>query len=98
MHRRRIAVAVAASEQTLIDVSGYLDAGGINDRLPPSSSKIDFAGGGAYAWITLSKKQIRRVQADLRHHRKPRVILTVSAVDEAGNTSRPRHLTVALRK
>src|SRR4051812_6845315 len=98
MKRRRVAVAVTASEQTLVDVSGYLDAGGINDRLPPSSSKIDFAGGGAYVWITLSTKQIRRVQGDLRRHRKPRGILTVSAVDEAGNTSRPRHLTVALRK
>lgn len=96
--RRRIRVATAVSERALVDVSGFLDAGGINDRLKPASTGITVGGGGAYVTITLTAKQVRRVLGDLRRHRRPKVLLTVSAVDPAGNTSAPRHLTVALRR
>ncbi len=46
LKRRRVYVAVTASEKALVDVSGYLDAGGINDRVKPVASKVDLAGGG----------------------------------------------------
>src|SRR4051812_23017458 len=98
MRARRVTIAVSASERTLVDVSGYLDAGGINDRLKPATSRIDVGGGGTYVRVTLSKTQVRRVLKDLRRRKRARVILTVSAVDGAGNTSRPRHLTVAFRR
>jgi RTX calcium-binding nonapeptide repeat (4 copies) len=98
LRRRRLAIAVSASERSLVNISGYLAARGLNDQLRPRTARIDVGGGGAEVRLTLTGKQLRRVLADLRRGRRPRVILTVSAVDAAGNTSRPRRLTVTLRR
>jgi hypothetical protein len=96
--RRSIALAVTASEKAIINVSGYLDAGGINARLKPVASSVALAGGGTLVTVALSKVQAARALADLRHRRSPKLHLTVSGVDPAGNTSKPRHLTIWLRR
>ena len=97
MKRRSIAVAVAADEKAAINVSGYLDAGGVNNRLkvPPA---VDLGEGGTRVAIKLSKKQAKLAMRDLARGRTPKVRLTVSAVDPAGNTSKPAHLKVALKR
>jgi hypothetical protein len=95
---RRIAVAVTVSEPARIDVSGFLDAAGLNDRLTPRTARVAVGGGGTVVRVPLSAKQIRRALAQLRKHRRVRVTVTVSAVDAAGNPSRSRHLTIALRR
>lgn len=95
---RRVAVAVTVSEPARVDVSGFLDAAGRNDRLTPRIARVTVGGGGTTVRVTLTATQVRRVLAELRRRRRARVVLTVSAVDAAGNTSGSRHITVALRR
>lgn len=96
MKRRSVAVAVSASEKAAINVSGYLDAGGVNRRLkvPPA---VNLGEGGTRVGVKLSKGQAAAALRDIRRGKRPKVRLTISAVDPAGNTSKPRHLVVALR-
>jgi Ca2+-binding RTX toxin-like protein len=96
--KRRIAIAVTTSERAIVNASGFLDARGINTRMKPTASNITVAGGGAYAYLTLSKKQVRDALVDLRHRHRPKILVTVSAVDAAGNTSPPQRLTIRLRR
>jgi Ca2+-binding RTX toxin-like protein len=96
MKRRQVAVAVSASEKAAINVSGYLDAGGVNRRLkvPPA---VNLGEGGTRVAVKLSKGQAGAALRDIRRGKHPKVKLTISAVDPAGNTSQPRHLVVTLR-
>jgi RTX calcium-binding nonapeptide repeat (4 copies) len=96
MKRRSVTVAVSASEKSAINVSGYLDAGGVNRRLkvPPA---VNLGEGGTRVGVKLSKGQASVALRDIRRGKRPRVKLTISAVDPAGNTSKPRHLVVRLR-
>lgn len=96
--RRRITIAVTASERSLVNVTGFVDAGGINAQIRPRTARVEVDGGGALLTLTLTKTHVRRALADLRRRRKPRVLLTLSAVDAAGNTSRARRMTIALRR
>jgi hypothetical protein len=98
LRKRSISVAVTVNERAEVDVSGYLAAGGINDRLTPITSTVKVGGGGTLVRVKLSRTQARRVMSDLRHHHKPSMRITVSAADPAGNTSRPRHLTISLAR
>jgi hypothetical protein len=98
MTRRRLAIAVSVSEIARVDASGFLDAGGINRRLSPLSSRVKVGGGGITLHLTLTKSQTRSALADLRRRRAPRVRMTLSATDAAGNTSRPKHLTIRLAR
>jgi hemolysin type calcium-binding protein len=98
LRKRSVSVAVTVNERAQVDVSGYLAAGGINDRLKPIASTVKVGGGGTLVRVRLSRTQARRVLSDLRHHRKPRMRITISAADPAGNTSRPRHLTISLAR
>jgi hypothetical protein len=93
---RTVAVSVSASEKAAINISGYLDAGGVNRRLkvPPA---VNLGEGATRAGIKLSKAQAAVALRDIRRGRAPKVRLTISAVDPAGNTSKPRRLTVRLR-
>lgn len=97
MRRHRIVLSVEASEQALINVSGFVVAGGINSPLKRVKPAVDLGEGGTTVAVTLTKGQVAKVLSDLRRGRKPKLRLTVSAVDPAGNTSVPRHLTIALR-
>lgn len=97
LRKRSVAVSVAASEQALINISGYVVAGGINSPLKKVKPGVDLGEGGIRMKVTLSKGQVAKVLADLHRGRKPALRLTVSAVDPAGNTSAPRHLIVALK-
>jgi Ca2+-binding RTX toxin-like protein len=93
---RKVTVDVSASEKAAINVSGYLVAGGINNRLkvPPA---VDLGEGGTSVGIKLSKGQAALALRDIHRGRAPKVKLTISAVDPSGNTSKPRHLVVTLR-
>jgi Ca2+-binding RTX toxin-like protein len=95
--RRRLTVLVTTSEPALIDASGFLSAGGLNTRLTPAEAEIKVGGGGAKLRLKLSKRARRLIQRDRRRHRHSRARVTVSAVDAAGNTSRPRRITIVLR-
>src|SRR4051812_16765455 len=94
--RRSIVVSVSASEKAAINVSGYLDAGGVNHRLkvPPA---VNLGEGGTRVGVKLTRGQVAVALRDIHRGRVPKVKLTISAVDPAGNTSKPRHLVVALR-
>lgn len=96
MKRRQVAVSVSASEKAAINISGYLDAGGVNRRLkvPPA---VNLGEGGTRVGVKLSKGQAAVALRDIRRGKRPKVRLTISAVDPAGNTSKPRHLLVTLR-
>jgi hypothetical protein len=96
--RRRIAIAVTATERAIVNASGFLDARGLNQRMKPSTSRIDVAGGGAFVYLTLSRKLVRDALVDLRRKHRPRITVTISAVDAAGNTSPPQRLTIRLRR
>jgi hypothetical protein len=96
--RRRITIAVSVSERALVNVGGFLDARGTNDKVRGTATAVLVPGGGTYVTVTLSATQVRRALADLRRRRRPRLRLTISAVDPAGNTSPPRRLTIALRR
>jgi len=97
MRKRSVAVSVAASEQALINISGFVVAGGINSPLKKVKPGVDLGEGGIRMKVKLSKGQVAKVLSDLGRGRKPKLRLTVSAVDPAGNTSAPKHLTVGLK-
>lgn len=98
LRRRRVTIAVSVSERALVNVSGFLDARGLNDQVRPAATAITVPGGGTYVRLTLSAKHVRRALADLRARKRPRLRLTISAVDAAGNTSPPRRMTIALKR
>jgi hypothetical protein len=96
--RRAVTMVATSSEPGIVQATGYLEAGGINDRLEPVRAEVRVGGGGVRLRLGLTRRQLRLIAGDLRRHRTPRVRLTVSSVDAAGNTSRVRHLTVLLRR
>ena len=96
--RRTVTVAVSVSERAQVDVSGYLAVAGVNEPLKAVSSTVKIGGGGTTLRIRLTRGQAKRVLADLRRHRKPKLRLTISAADPAGNTSRTRRLTISLAR
>jgi hypothetical protein len=98
MKHRSVAISVRASEQSLINVSGFVVAGGINSALKKVRPGVDLGEGGIRMKVGLSKGQLAKVLNDLRRHRRPKLRVTVSAVDPAGNTSTPKHLTIALKR
>jgi Ca2+-binding RTX toxin-like protein len=96
--KRRLKMVATSSEKGLVQVTGFLQAGGINQRLEPVRATVDVGGGGVRINIVLSKRMARSARRDLRSHRHPRIHLTVTSVDPAGNTSAGRHLTIRLRR
>ncbi len=96
--RRRYKVLVTASEPSRVNASGFLSAGGTRTRLPTGSGQIKVGGGGLTLRLRLSRAQLRTVKRDLRRRRRPKAVVTVSAVDPAGNTSRPRRIRIAFRR
>ena len=88
--RRTVTVMISVSERAQVDVSGYLSVAGINHPLKPVAGSIKVGGGGITMRIRLTRSQAKRVVADLRRRRKPRLQLTISAADRAGNTSRSK--------
>ena len=98
LKRRTLRVAASSSESGLIGVTGYLVAAGVNDRLTPASAKVTVAGAGVEIKIKLAKRQAKMALRDLKHHKHPRVRLTVAATDAAGNTSSVRRFWVYLAR
>jgi hypothetical protein len=96
--RHTFKVLATASEPSIVDASGYLIAGGINTKLKAAKTKVKVGGGGATLRLGLSKRMVRLIKRDLRRHRHPRARVTVSAVDAAGNTSRPRRIWISFRR
>jgi Ca2+-binding RTX toxin-like protein len=96
--RRGLLLHATSSEVGIVQVTGYLAAGGVNDRLTPASANVFVGGGGVDVTLRLTRVQLRRVAHDLRHGRRPKVHVTVSAVDAAGNTSPARRFWIALRR
>lgn len=94
--RRSIRIAATSSEKGLIQVAGFLQVAGINDRLEPVRKRITVAGGGTQIVLKFSKRQLRMLRRDFRRGRTPRARLTISAVDAAGNTSRAKHMRIRL--
>jgi len=95
--RRALLLHATSSEVGIVQVTGYLAAGGVNERVTPASATVTVGGGGVDVALTLSRGQLRRVERDLRRGREPKVRITVSAVDAAGNTSRARRFWIDLR-
>lgn len=96
--RRRISIAVTSSEIARVDASGFLDAGGVFTRVKPVAGRVRVGGGGTKLTLTLTARQAAAVVRDLRRGRHPKLRLTVSGVDEGGNTSATRRITVRLRR
>ena len=98
--RRRgvIRVAATSSEKGLIQIGGFLAAGGVNNRLKPQTAKVDVAGAGVELKLKLPKRLLKIVNRDLARKRHPRVRITISCVDEAGNTSAAKHFWIRLRR
>ena len=96
--RRFIRIAATSSEKGLVQAAGFVEAGGVNLRVKPTSKAVKVAGGGVTLKIVFSKSQIKRILRDLRRGRRVSVRMTVSSVDAAGNTSRARHFRVRLRR
>jgi Ca2+-binding RTX toxin-like protein len=96
--RPYVEIAATSSEKGLIQAAGFLEVAGINDRLKPRQGTVAIAGGGVRLRMTFTKRQMRMILRDLGRGRHPRVRLTVSSVDAAGNTSRAKHFFVKLRR
>jgi hypothetical protein len=96
--RRSVKVLATSSEPAKINASGYLAAGGVNRKLKPAAARVAVGGGGVTLRLRMSKSMTRRVKRDLRRRRRPRAFITVSAVDSAGNTSRPRRIVIGFRR
>ena len=91
-------MVATSSEKGLVQVTGFLEAGGINARLKPVRATVSVGGGGVELTLKLSRRYAKMIRRDLSHHRAPRIRLTVTSVDESGNTSAGRHLTIRLRR
>jgi hypothetical protein len=98
LKRRRVSVAVSVTKCAQVDVSGYLVVAGVNEPLKPVAGNVKVGGGGITMRVVLTRGQAKQVMSDLRRHRRPRMRLTVTAADPAGNTSKPRHITIALAR
>lgn len=93
--RPRVVVTVTTNERALARASGYLASGGLRSGLEIASAAL--AGGESGRLVVrLSRAQARSARAEVRRGRRPHVRLTLSAVDRAGNTSRPRRVTISL--
>jgi Ca2+-binding RTX toxin-like protein len=96
--RKSARVIATCSEKGIVQFTGYLDASGINERLKPKAVKNPVAGGGVEVKLGFNKRQMKLILADFKKHRTPRVRVTGSCVDAAGNTSRARHFWISLRR
>lgn len=94
--RAVIEVLLVSSEAGEVALTGYLDADGINSRLPAARKPIPVGGGGVKIAIPISKRLAKLIARDLRHRRRPIVHLGATAVDAAGNTSKARTLKIRL--
>jgi Ca2+-binding RTX toxin-like protein len=96
--RARIKMVATSSEVGLVQVTGYLATDGINERLVPARANVTVGGGGVSIKLAFSKRLMKLVGRDYKHHKTPVVHLTVSSVDAAGNTSVGHHLTIRLHR
>jgi Ca2+-binding RTX toxin-like protein len=96
--RRSARVVATCSEKGIVQVTGYLDASGINDRLKPKSIKNPVGGGGVEVKLAFNKRQMKLIKSDFKRRKTPRIRVTASCVDAAGNTSRARHFWIGLRR
>jgi hypothetical protein len=95
---RGVAVRATSSEPSIVQMTGFLAAGGWNRKLAAASAVVPVGGGGVTLRVRPRAADRRAVRRDLARGRRPRLWLTVSAVDDAGNTSRPARLTIELRR
>jgi Ca2+-binding RTX toxin-like protein len=95
---KSVRFAVTCSEKGLIQAVGVVDAGGISDATKGVTRKVTVGGGGVIVKLKLLKRHQRNIRKDFAKHRKPRVKVILSCVDNAGNTSRARRFWISLRK
>ncbi len=86
------------SEKGIVQAGGYLDSGGINQGLKLVSKKVSVGGGGGLLTLKFNSRHKRSIRNDLRKNRRPRVRVTLSCVDVAGNTSAPKRFWINLRR
>ena len=96
--RRTIRVLLTSSEPGEVAIGGYLAAAGVNSKIKPVQRAIAVGGGGVAIKLKLSARLVKLALRDLRKGRRPRVILSASATDAAGNTSRAQALRIKLRR
>lgn len=86
------------TEKGIVQAAGYVDSGGINHALKLVERKLTVGGGGAVLKLKFTSRIKRSVRNDLRKRRTPRVRVTLSCVDVAGNTSRARKFWIKLKR
>jgi hypothetical protein len=96
--RKSVSFIATCSEAGVVQSAGYLDAGGINAAMKPSNKKVDVGGGGVTVTMKFTKRHLKAIKKDLRKKKKPRVRVTISCADTAGNTSIARKFWISLRK
>ena len=95
---KSIRFVATCSEKGLVQAIGFVAAGGIKEALKLTERKVAVGGGGVVVKFPFSKRQRRNIAGDLRRRRTPRVRITISCVDAAGNTSRARRFWIGLRR
>ena len=95
---KTVRFAATCSEKGLIQAVGVVHAGGVTAATKSVSRKLGVGGGGLIVKLKLTKSHQRAIRKDLRKGRKPRVKVILSCTDDAGNTSRGRRFSIALRK
>ena len=95
---RAVRFVATSSEPGLVLATGFLQAGGLNLAFKPVRATVAVGGGGVRLRLAFDSRQRRVLRRALARGRLARARITVSAVDAAGNSSRPRVLTIRLRR
>jgi Ca2+-binding RTX toxin-like protein len=95
---KSVRFVATCSEKGLVQAIGYVQAGGVKEVFKLVERKVTVGGGGVVVKLPFSKRQRGNAARDLRRKRTPRVRVTISCVDQAGNTSRARRFWIALRR
>ena len=95
---KSIRFATTCSEKGLIQAIGVVHAAGITAAMKGVTRKVGVGGGGVVMQLKFRKNHLSSIRKDLRKRKKPRVRVSVSCVDAAGNTSRPKRVWVYLVK
>jgi Ca2+-binding RTX toxin-like protein len=95
---RVVRVLAVSNEAGVVNVSSYVDVGGINVKVKPASAKLTVGGGGVEIRLTLSKSLHKRVLKALARKRRATLHVTATADDESGNTSVVRSMKIKLTR
>ena len=96
--RKTIRVLAVSNEAGNVNISSYIDVGGINVKVKPAAAEVRVGGAGVEILLKLSSSAHKRVLKALSRKRKATLYVVATADDASGNTSVVRKLKIKLTR